>query len=85
MDVMNGTLGLRDHIETIILSCSTYSSGKTTFRSMAMRKSATQFCSLINHLEHDIEELWIVFSSRLLLVAQIGSLVMSLQECNKGV
>ena len=52
---------------------------------MAMRKSATQFCSLINHLEHDIEELWIVFSSRLLLVAQIGSLVTSLQECNKGV
>ena len=50
---------------------------------MAMRKSATQFCSLINHLEQDIEELWIVFSSRLLLVAQIGSLVTSLHECNK--
>ena len=51
---------------------------------MAMRKGATQFCSLINHLEQDIEEFWIVFSSRLLLVAQIGSLVTPLHKCNKG-
>ena len=31
MIVMNGTLGLRVHMETIIFSFSTYSSGKTTF------------------------------------------------------
>ena len=84
MDVMNGTLGLRDQLETMIFSFSTYSGGKTTFCSMAMRKSATQFCSSINHLEQDIEELCIVFSSRSLLVSQIGSLVTSLHECNKG-
>ena len=82
-NVMNGSLGLRDHMEMIIFSLTTYSSGKTTFCSMAMRKSATQICSLINHLEEDIDKLWIFFCSRLILVAQKGSLVTSLHKCNK--
>ena len=59
-NVMNGTLGLRDHMEMIIFSLTTFSSRKTMFCSMAMRKSATQICSLINHLEQDIDKLWII-------------------------
>ena len=82
MIVMNGTLGLRDHMEMMIFSFPTYSGGKM-FCSMAMRKSATQMCSLFNHLKQDIDKLWIFFSSRLIFVAQKGSLVTSLHKCNK--
>ena len=49
---------------------------------MSMEKIATQICSLSDHLEQDIDELWIFFSSRLILVVRIGSLATSLHECN---
>ena len=82
--MMNGTLGLRKQVEMIIFTFATNCCKQTTFWSMSMKKNATQICSQSDHLEQDIDELWIFFGSRLILVAQIGSLVTSLHESKMG-
>ena len=81
-NITNGASGLRDQMEMIIFSFAIYCSKQKTFWSMCMEKIATQICSLSDHLEQDIDELWIFFSSRLILVVRIGSLATSLHECN---
>ena len=81
---MNGTLGLRKQVEMIIFTFATNCCKQTTFWSMSMKKYATQICSQSDHLEQDIADLWIFFGSRLILVAQIGSLVTSLHESKMG-